>query len=183
MALKDKLTGFIDNLGLKDAFETQPRDATKARQPVLRGLDKTLDQFQNGKVKAPNKWWSANNNVVAFSPSHNGAPLLVNAQTTNFIPAERFADFLGAMKAAVEAGEFDDEIEQLDKGRGSAGGSAQVKVPRASGTRAFSEQSRANISVAGRRKGGKTDAEIEAMMLADGYSADSIKVALARKKA
>ena len=142
MALKDKLSSFIDNLTGKESYETRPRDVVKARHPVLRGLDKTLDQFENGKTKAPGKWWSVSNDWVAFSPTHNGAPLLVNAQTTNFIPSGQFAAFLGAMKAAVEAGEFDDEIEQLDAGDGSAGGSAQVKMPKASGGRGGYRQSK-----------------------------------------
>ena len=134
MALRDKLAGFIDNIGLKEVFETKPRDPVKARQTLLRGIDKTREQISEGKTKVPHRWWSASNNVVAFSPKLSGVPLVINGQTTNHIPAERINDFLDAFKAAVEAGEFDDEIEQIEKGGDNAGQSVAVRPRKARGT-------------------------------------------------
>lgn len=126
MALKD-LVGLIDNK-LKDVFASKPYDPTAARKPVLKAIERTEEQF--GAVppsKAPNKWWKAANNVVEFSPKVGGSPLLINGEATNYIPSERFPDFLKAFRQAVEAGDFDKEIEAGGKG------SAKVSVPGGSG--------------------------------------------------
>ena len=48
----------------------------------------------------------------------------INGASTNHLPADRFEEFLAAMRAAVEAGEFDAEL-------GNHGhGDAEVVVPK-----------------------------------------------------
>jgi hypothetical protein len=143
MALRD-LFGFLDDK-LEMAFNTKPRDAVKARKPLLAGLDATYDHYESGRLRVTNKWWTASNGVVAFSPKVHKTPLIMNGKTTNFIPADRFTEFLTVMKAEVEAGELDAMIEAIENGTGNAGSS--VAVPTAAPrTRApMSDQAKANM--------------------------------------
>jgi hypothetical protein len=69
---------------------------------------------------------------VAFTPTtRNGATLTIDGQTTNFIPADRFADYLVNMRSAIEAGEFDREIAGALHGSANVGGIAEVAIPAA----------------------------------------------------
>ena len=69
--------------------------------PLLKGIDAALDQFTNGRTKVPNKWWVANNVMVAFSPRLKGTPLVLNGGTTSHIESADFPAFLGAFRHAV----------------------------------------------------------------------------------
>lgn len=149
MALEDLFSFFDPNLA--DTFSAKQRDPVAARAPLLKGLANVEDQFTNGRTKVPNKWWSASNGVVAFSPKLSGVPLVINGQTTNHIPQERFTDFLAAMRAEVEAGEFDKEIEQIEKGDGNAGSSVPVS-PEARKRPPMSLETRERIAEGVRRR-------------------------------
>lgn len=48
---------------------------------------------------------------------------------TNFVPADRFADYLTAMRDAIGRGEFDDEIAAALHGSANVSGIAQVPLP------------------------------------------------------
>ena len=70
VALKDML-GIIDNK-LVDIFNRPSFDADRARKPLLRGIARTLDQFEGGKVNAPGRWWFVKNDVVALTVKLDG---------------------------------------------------------------------------------------------------------------
>lgn len=121
--LADALKLVDDTLGT--TFAKPAFDAEKARRPLIRGIEKTKTQFTEGKTKAPRRWWDVSNNVVAFSPTLEGQPLQINGKDILYIPTERFVEFLDTVRAAVEAGEFDDELKNGGQG------DASVKTPRA----------------------------------------------------
>jgi hypothetical protein len=75
-------------------------------------------------------WFARDGDHVAFSPvTRNGAPLTIGGLTTNFVPADRFADYLQAMRDAIERGEFDDEIAAALHGSANVSGIARVPMP------------------------------------------------------
>ena len=116
MALKDYL-GIIDN-GLKHLFDRKAVDPTKARRPLIRGIDRTLAQFKAGSTGAPTGWYRIRNGVVALTVKVGSDTFDINGVATNHMPADRFEEFLAAMRAAVDAGEFDAELAH--KGDGDA---------------------------------------------------------------
>ena len=121
MALKDYL-GIIDN-GLKHLFDRKAVDPAKARRPLIRGIDRTLAQFKAGSAGTPTGWYRIRNGVVALTVKVGGDTFDINGVATNHMPADRFEAFLIAMRAAVEAGEFDAEL--ANKGNGDA----EVDIP------------------------------------------------------
>lgn len=114
MALKDYLS-MIDN-ALKDVFERKAVDPTKARRPLLRGVDRAVAQFKAGSAGTPTGWYRLRNGVVALTVKVDGDTFAINGATTNHLPADKFEAFLQAMRAAVEAGEFDAELANHGKG-------------------------------------------------------------------
>jgi len=110
MAALKNLLGLIDDK-LEAVFHKKTPDATSLRAKVVEGIDRSRTQFLATEPVRGRKWFKVANNVVAFSPMLPGSvPLLINGKATNYIPGERFTDFLDNMKAAVEAGEFDAEL-------------------------------------------------------------------------
>ncbi|WP_174278833.1 hypothetical protein [Sphingomonas bacterium] len=116
MALKDYL-GIIDN-GLKHLFDRKAVDPAKARRPLIRGIDRTLAQFKAGSTGTPTGWYRIRNGVVALTVKVGSDTFDINGVTTNHMRADRFEEFLAAMRAAVDAGEFDAELDR--KGDGDA---------------------------------------------------------------
>ncbi len=110
---------------LADIFSTPAYDETKARKPLLNGIDKTATQFAEGKTKTPHRWWSVSNNVVSFAPKLGGEAFEIGGKLINYVPAERFPDFLKAFRAAVENGDFDTHLKAH-----AEGGTASTKTPR-----------------------------------------------------
>ncbi len=144
MAIKESLASFFDNTGLAEVFSRSEPDPAKLRKPLLRGIDKTKTQFENGQTKAPNRWWKVSNGVVALTVKVNGDTFDINGVATNHMPENRFIEFLGKFRAAVEAGEFDDELK--NKGNGDAKVHiTKARKPRASngGGAGWSEERRA----------------------------------------
>ena len=131
MALKD-MVAFVKE-GLEQQFNTKPRDPVAARRPLLRGIDKTLDQFNSGRTRVPNKWWVVSNGVVAFSPTLKGTPLVLNGGTTSHVESADFPAFLAAFRHAVEEGELDGEIAAIEAGASVAGHSVAIDKPKRSG--------------------------------------------------
>lgn len=128
MALKD-MFAFVKE-GLEEQFNTKPRDPVAARKPLLKGIDATLDQFNSGRTKVPNKWWVVNNGIVAFSPALKGTPLVLNGGTTSHVESSNFPAFLAAFRHAVEEGELDGEIAAIESGASVAGHSVAIKKPK-----------------------------------------------------
>ena len=108
MALKDYL-GIIDN-GLKHLFDRKANDPAKARRPLIRGIDRTLTQFKTGSTGTPTGWYRLKNGVIALTVKVHGNTFNFNGVTTNHMPADRFEEFLTAMRAAVDDGEFDAKL-------------------------------------------------------------------------
>ena len=125
------MLGLINN-DLHEAFSRQPFDPAKGRQKLLDGIERSREQFARTEPVRGRKWFTVNNGVVAFSPTQgNSGALTINGVTTNFIAAEVFPEFLDNMRAAVEAGEFDAEIERAAKHGGMVSGTADVAIPSA----------------------------------------------------
>ena len=119
MALKNMLALVDDKLA--DVFHTKKSNAAKLRSPVLKAIERTRSQFTgDGMVRGP-KWFKLSNGVVALTPTlRGGRSLQVDGQATVFITGDRFLEFLDHMQAAVEAGEFDDQLAVRDNGVGLA---------------------------------------------------------------
>lgn len=112
MSLLSKLHALIDPK-LEETFNKKAYDPAKDREWVIARLESAKTQFASteGGRGGGRKMWKLANGVVAFSPIRkDGMSLVVNGQTTVFIPSERFNDFLNAMIEAVQAGEFDKEL-------------------------------------------------------------------------
>lgn len=106
MALKD-LISFLDN-GLEGNFRGDGHAAEAAREHVLRGIERTREDWGKHERLDGSRWVAVSNGVVAFTPTRpDGGPIEINGVTTNFIAAERFPDFLTHFADAVRAGEFD----------------------------------------------------------------------------
>ena len=122
-----KFLEIIDN-ALKDVFERKAADPTKARRPLLRGIDRALTQFKSGSTGTPTGWWRVRNGVVALTVKVGGDTFAINGVGTNHLPAGRFEEFLGSMRSAVEAGQFDAEI--ANHGKGNALVPIEQRAPR-----------------------------------------------------
>ncbi len=120
MSIKSTLFGLIDNVGLAETFNIKPHDPAKARSPLLKGIESARKQFtaEPRMSKAPNRWWTVKNGVVALTVKIQGDTFDINGVATNHMPEERFVEFLGKFEEAVKAGEFDDELK--NKGNGDA---------------------------------------------------------------
>lgn len=115
MALKDFLTLADDKLA--EAFEYVAPDKSKHRTPFLRGLDQVKTQYEEGKPRGGNSaQWSANNNVVRFTPKLVGKPVAIGGKTEFHYPSGRFGDALADLRKAVEAGELDDALHEAFEG-------------------------------------------------------------------
>ncbi|WP_288484825.1 hypothetical protein [uncultured Novosphingobium sp.] len=183
MALKDTLSGFIDNTGLAEVFSRKPHDPSKDRKPLLDGIARTREQFKKRDKevsKAPNKWWQLRNGVVALTVKVKGDTFDINGVATNHMPEERFEEFLTAFEKAVNAGEFDEELG--NKGNGDA----KVHISKAKGTRAPSSDPLTGLrrSVGKSLSNGRPLDEIEAQLLAGSkYDAADVKAVIAERKA
>jgi hypothetical protein len=142
MALKDLFASFGDKL--EEAFHARPFDASKGRNRLLKGIEAAREQSANGRATIRNRWWSVSNDIVAFSPQLGHTPLIINGKSTNYIPLDRFGEFLDAFRSEVLAGEFDAMIESIETGTGNAGSSVPV-TPTKRVRGPMSEEAKANI--------------------------------------
>ena len=88
------------------------------------------------------------NNVVEYRPTVAGNPLVIEGREANYVPGERFPDFLDLMKVEVAEGRLDKEIEAAAGGTGTATKTPRVKrEPGAGGgTREWSPERRAKFA-------------------------------------
>lgn len=140
----------IDNT-LGTHFNTPVYDDEAGRKKMVREIDKAASQHKEGKTKVPNRTWSVGNNkAISYTPRLNGHAILIGDKETNYVPQERFADFLSGFKAAVEKGDFDDQIKAaLEQEAASSG---QSRSGSTGATRNVSPQSALNIGVAAKRR-------------------------------
>ena len=109
----------------------QSSDPVSDRNDVLQDLHLAEKAWATDDVRS-GTWFVSDGEHVAFTPTtRNGATLTIGGQTTNFIPADRFADYLVNMRSAIEAGEFDREIAGALHGSANVGGIAEVAIPAA----------------------------------------------------
>ena len=109
----------------------QSNDPVSDRNDVLQDLHLAEKAWATDDVRS-GTWFVRDGEHVAFTPTtRNGATLTIGGQTTNFIPADRFADYLVNMRSAIEAGEFDREIAGALHGSANVGGTAEVAIPAA----------------------------------------------------
>ncbi|MEG8023110.1 hypothetical protein [Sphingomonas aerolata] len=114
---------------LKDVVSSPSADPISDRDEVLQNLYLAEKAWATNGVYS-GTWFVRDGEHVAFTPTtRNGAALTIGGQTTNFIPADRFADYLVNMRAAIEAGEFDREIAGALHGSVNVGGIAEVALP------------------------------------------------------
>jgi hypothetical protein len=120
----------IDNT-LGTHFNAPVYDPAKGRAKLVKAIDGAATQHGENRTKVPNRAWTVgNNNAIRYKPTLNGHPILIGDKEENYVPSERFGDFLSGFKAAVQAGEFDDQIESAltnasstpARGTGSLGG-------------------------------------------------------------
>jgi len=116
---------------LREVVSPQRSDPVADRKDVLQDLHLAEKAWATDGVRS-GTWFVRDGEHVAFTPTtRNGATLTISGQTTNFIPADRFADYLVNMRSAIEAGEFDREIAGALHGSANVGGTAEVAVPAA----------------------------------------------------
>jgi hypothetical protein len=114
---------------LRDVVSPPATDPVSDRNDVLQDLHLAEKAWATDGVRS-GTWFVRDGEHVAFTPTtRNGATLTIGGQTTNFIPTDRFADYLVNMRSAIEAGEFDREIAGALHGSANVGGIAEVAVP------------------------------------------------------
>ena len=115
--------------GLRSLVSTGAGDITSDRADVLQDLHLAEQAWAtDGVLSGP--WFLRDGDHVAFTPTtRNGAALTIGGQTTNFIPADRFADYLVNVRDGIERGDFDTEISNALHGSAGVGGIAEVPVP------------------------------------------------------
>ena len=114
-----------------DVVSPQSSDPVSDRNDVLQDLHLAEKAWATDGVRS-GTWFVRDGEHVAFTPTtRNGATLTIGGQTTNFIPADRFANYLVNMRSAIEAGEFDREIAGALHGSANVGGTAEVAIPAA----------------------------------------------------
>ena len=167
----------IDN-SLARGFNAPVYDPKKGREALVAVVDKAAEQHKNGETPNIRSWKLGNNGAISFTAKVRRAIVPIGGAETNHVPAERFQDFLKALRAAIVAGELDNEIKaalESDEKPSKAPSAAK------GASRSFSPQSKLNIRVGGFRRGGKSDDEIRTMLKAEGIDKAMIDAALAPK--
>jgi len=149
-----------DTLGTH--FNAPVYDPKKGRAKLVKVIDTAAEQHREGKTPKLRSWKLGNNNAISFTPKINGKPVIINGKETNYVPAERFQDFLAGMKKSVEAGDLDKEIKAAleDKGTGSLGGGKKASTPRGQGLGSKARPDDAEWMAKFREKVGEPDPSI-----------------------
>ncbi|MBD8734922.1 hypothetical protein [Sphingomonas sp. CFBP 13706] len=105
MSLKAFLT-LTDNK-LREAFLKPEYDPTKARAKVIASLDKAVEQFGRIEPTKGKKMWKVNNKNIELT-----LPFAIDGEHVFYSPAERFPDLVKNLKAAINAGELDSQLEE-----------------------------------------------------------------------
>ncbi len=113
-------------------FNAPVYDPAKGRDKLVKVIDKAAEQHKEGKTPPTRSWKLGSNRAISFAPVLNGNPVLLQGEAVSYVPAERFQDFLSGLKAAVQAGDLDDEIKAALDGESSSG--TRGGKPRAAAT-------------------------------------------------
>ena len=126
------LKTMVDGAGqaIADTMKSYSPDIAAMRAPVLASLDTAERQWAEPAADDRPSWFDDDNGHVAFSPTlPNGAPLTIDGKTRVFVPADRFADYLQAMRIAVQTGVFDKDISGGAGDSPNVSGLATVPMP------------------------------------------------------
>ncbi len=154
MALNDLFGMFNDKL--EEVFHRPAWDANAARKPLLKGIKTAREQFEAGRTKAPNRWWTVSNDVVALEVKVGGKTFDLNGKKVNHLPSDSFVPFLDKFKEKVEAGEFDEELKNGGEG------DASVVIPKARKRAPMSDAAKENMRQAALRREAAKKAAAEA---------------------
>jgi hypothetical protein len=106
---------FIDDkLGIN--FHAPVYNPTKGRTKLVKVIDKAAEQHREGKTPPVRSWKTGGDNAISFAPQLSGTPVLIAGKEVNYVPAEHFQEFLKRLKAEVEKGGLDKEIEAALEG-------------------------------------------------------------------
>jgi hypothetical protein len=109
----------IDN-ALGTHFNAPVYDPKAGRKKLVKAIEAAANQHSENRIKVPNRAWAVGSNkAIRYSPTLKGQPILIGDKAENYVPSERFGDFLDGFKTAVEAGDFDDQIEAALSGESS----------------------------------------------------------------
>lgn len=96
------------NSALESDFSKPAFDAHKAREAIIKRLEKAEEQFTATEPSRGRKMYKVNNSVVELT-----LPFKVGGEVTHFIPSEQFQNALNALKTSVRKGEVDDQLITL----------------------------------------------------------------------
>lgn len=146
MALKDFVSLADDKL--HEVFSQKPHDAAKAREAMVKRLDKAYEQFQATEPVRGRKLFKIQNGVVELT-----LPFEVAGKNVFHLPSERFVDALKHLKTSITKGELDDELKAAGSSK-----EAPERAPRrtsAAAGRGWTDERRAKFAatVAARNAG------------------------------
>lgn len=158
-----------------------PYDPAKGREKFLSRIERAEKQatgevgFQGGSDLK-----RLHNDVIEYRPTLNGNHIHLSDdhKRDGFFKttSKKIAGLFKDIKSAIAAGHFDDQIKAALSSKPSGAASNGKGM---GGTRTYSEESRLNIRVGGWRRGNKSDADIRAILTAEGVDEAKIKAALA----
>ncbi len=178
----------IDN-ALGTHFNAPVYKPEKGRAKLVKVIDKAAAQRAAGETPPTRSWKTGSNGAVSFSPKIDGKPVLIGGEAVNYVPGDRFDTFLEGLKAAVQAGDLDDEIKAALEGDEAGSAFSAPKAARnvsgSSGERgARSPMSNLRSSVGRSLSNGRSLEEIEAALKAGSkFSSEDIDAVIAEKRA
>jgi hypothetical protein len=87
-------------------FEKVPTNYGKLRAARIAKNLKALEAMEQSEPARGRSEIKVANGIVRFSPS----PLVIRGAGTVYVPLSKFAEFIGALNVAIEAGEMDAEL-------------------------------------------------------------------------
>lgn len=123
MALNDFLS--LADPKLANKFAVKAFDPTKPRETLAKRLDTAKSQFLSTEPTRGRKMFKINNSVVELT-----LPIEIGGATTHYIPSERFPHAIDKLKASLEAGELDKQLEFYANGIGAETGTVERKKRR-----------------------------------------------------
>lgn len=135
MALKDALRRI--NNKLAETFHHTPYDPSAGRTKLVKEIDKIADQHKEGRTKVPNRAWVIGYDSIRLTLRLNGHviplpdPETGDPKESSYVPPAEFQAFLGDLRAAVEAGELDEQIRPaMERAPGKLGSEVGNTTPR-----------------------------------------------------
>ncbi len=125
-------------------FNAPVYDPATGRAKLVKVIDKAAEQHKDGKTPPTRSWKLGSNKAISFAPTLNGNPVMLQGEAISYVPAERFQDFLSGLKAAVQAGDLDDEIKATLDGESSSGTRGGKAAQRSRGTSSAGKSEDAN---------------------------------------